>query len=238
MKYIYGKNDLKTLSRAQENCYLLTNGLGGFSSCTMAGSVSRNDHAFLMACVQAPNCRVNMVHRLEETLITDGKSMPLSSQQFADGSEENGLKALTSFSFEDYPQWFYQTGGVEIVKSIGMKQGENTAAVVYEITNRSRKRCTLKVRPFLQFTPKGTDLEKDQEFALMDGFVRSADYELYFKGNGTFENFRSLIRNITMPMTTATAGAQQGARRRITAGRWKRRRERASGWNSSIQPRR
>lgn len=187
MKYIYGKNDLKTLSRAQENCYLLTNGLGGFSSCTMAGSVSRNDHAFLMACVQAPNCRVNMVHRLEETLATEGEALPLSSQQFADGSEENGLKALTSFSFEDYPRWFYQIGGVEIVKSVGMKQGENTAAVVYEITNRSRKRCTLKVRPFLQFTPKGTDLEKDQEFALMDGFVRSADYELYFKGNGTFE---------------------------------------------------
>lgn len=31
MKWIYGKQDFKTLSRGQENCYLLTNGLGGFS---------------------------------------------------------------------------------------------------------------------------------------------------------------------------------------------------------------
>ncbi len=188
MKFIYGKNDLKTLSRAQENCYLLTNGMGGFSSCTMAGSVSRNDHAFLMACVQAPNVRINMVHRLKEMLKIGEETIALSSQQFADGSEENGLKALTSFTFEDYPQWMWQTGGVEIKKRIGMKRGENTAAVLYEITNRSRRDCTLKVVPFLQFTPKGTNLKKDQEFMLADGFVRSAGYKLYFKGNGKFES--------------------------------------------------
>ena len=125
MKFIYGKNDLKTLARAQENCYLLTNGMGGFSSCTMAGSVSRNDHAFLMACVQAPNFRINMIHRLQESLEVEGEVIALSSQQFSDGSEENGLKALTSFSFEDYPQWFWQTGGVEIQKRIGMKHGSS-----------------------------------------------------------------------------------------------------------------
>lgn len=49
MKWIYGKQELKNLERGQENCYLLTNGLGGFSSMTMTGSVARNDHALLMA---------------------------------------------------------------------------------------------------------------------------------------------------------------------------------------------
>lgn len=189
MKFIYGKNDLKTLARAQENCYLLTNGMGGFSSCTMAGSVSRNDHAFLMACVQAPNFRINMIHRLQESLEVEGEVIALSSQQFSDGSEENGLKALTSFSFEDYPQWFWQTGGVEIQKRIGMKQGENTAAVIYEITNRSRRDCMLRVVPYLQFTPKGTNLEKEQEFTITNDCVCSAGYQLYFKGNGTFKSF-------------------------------------------------
>ena len=70
MKWIYGKQDFKTLERGQENCYLMTNGLGGFSSMTMTGSVTRNDHAFLMACTQAPNHRYNMVHRLKERLFT------------------------------------------------------------------------------------------------------------------------------------------------------------------------
>ena len=57
------------ISRGLENCYLMTNGLGGFSSLTMTGAAARNDHAFLMACVQAPNHRYNLVHRLKEELI-------------------------------------------------------------------------------------------------------------------------------------------------------------------------
>ena len=51
MRWIYGKQDFNTIARGQENCYLLTNGLGGFSSMTMTGSAARNDHAVLMACV-------------------------------------------------------------------------------------------------------------------------------------------------------------------------------------------
>ena len=39
MKWIYGRQDWKTLERGLENCYLLTNGLGGFSSLTMIGAV-------------------------------------------------------------------------------------------------------------------------------------------------------------------------------------------------------
>ena len=36
MKFIYSKQDFGTASRAQENCYLLSNGLGGFSDLTAA----------------------------------------------------------------------------------------------------------------------------------------------------------------------------------------------------------
>ncbi|MBS5523302.1 MAG: glycogen debranching enzyme N-terminal domain-containing protein, partial [Clostridiales bacterium] len=68
MKWIYGKQELKSLDRAQENCFLMTNGLGGFTSLTMAGSAARNDHAVLMACVKAPNHRYNIVHRLRERI--------------------------------------------------------------------------------------------------------------------------------------------------------------------------
>ena len=34
MRYLYGKQDMKTLSQAQEPCFLLTNGLGGYMSVT------------------------------------------------------------------------------------------------------------------------------------------------------------------------------------------------------------
>ena len=156
MKWIYGKQDFKTLERGQENCYLMTNGLGGFSSMTITGSVSRNDHAFLMACIQAPNHRYNMVHRLQERLKIGkqdaAEEYEISSQEFADGQKENGYEYLTSFTYEDTPVWRYQVRGVEIRKEAGMKQGANTAAVRYEIRNISRTVCRLSVTPFLQFT--------------------------------------------------------------------------------------
>ena len=36
MRFLYGKQDVRTLERAQETGFLLTNGLGGYAS-TMAG---------------------------------------------------------------------------------------------------------------------------------------------------------------------------------------------------------
>lgn len=123
MKFIYGKQDWKTRQRGQENCYLLTNGLGGFSSGTMIGSNTRNDHAFFMACVEPPNYRFNMIHRLEEELCRQEKVFHLSGQEYEDNSmSEEGYQYLSSFSFDDYPKWIYQADGVEVVKKIAMKQ--------------------------------------------------------------------------------------------------------------------
>ena len=84
MKFVYGRQDFKTFERGEENCYLMTNGLGGFSALTMIGSCSRNDHAVLMSCspAEAPNHRYNMIHRLEEILVIGDRELHLSSQDF------------------------------------------------------------------------------------------------------------------------------------------------------------
>ena len=41
MGYFCGKQDMRSLHRAQENSFLLTNGLGGYASVTAAYSVPR-----------------------------------------------------------------------------------------------------------------------------------------------------------------------------------------------------
>lgn len=192
MKWIYGKQELKNLERAQENCYLLTNGLGGFSSLTMTGSVSRNDHALLMACVQAPNHRYNMVHRLKESLCFGKEEIVLSSQEFADGQKEEGCPYLSSFVFDDMPIWRFPVQGVEIRKEIAMKQGENTVAVRYSIRNRSRKPAELKIVPFYQFTAKGSEPEPEQKFQYTKNAVISNGMTLCFQTNGTLDNIEEI----------------------------------------------
>lgn len=192
MKWIYGKQELKNLERGQENCYLLTNGLGGVSSLTMTGSVSRNDHALLMACVQAPNHRYNMVHRLKESLCFGKEEIVLSSQEFADGQKEEGCPYLSSFVFDDMPIWRFLVHGVEIRREIAMKQGENTVAVRYSIRNRSGKTAELKVMPFYQFTPKGSEPEPEQKFQYTKNAVISNGMTLYFQTNGTLDNIEEI----------------------------------------------
>lgn len=185
MRWIYGKQDFNTIARGQENCYLLTNGLGGFSSMTMTGSAARNDHAVLMACVQAPNHRYNVVHRLAESLRIGEKLFPLSTQELADGSREEGYRYLSAFVYEGSPLWKFQIAGVEVRKEIGMKHGENTVAIRYRIQNRKKCPVTLEVTPFFQFTKKGEDLSPEQKMARRENVIASNGLELKFTTNGT-----------------------------------------------------
>ena len=227
MKWTYGKQDWKLTAcgksqapseegcaRGLENCYLMTNGLGGFSSLTMTGAAARNDHAFLMACAQAPNHRYNLVHRLKEELILAEKDSGvepgagaesdagagretrriLSTQEFAGREPETGCRYLSFFSWEDSPVWRFLTDGVEIVKEAGLEHGSNRAALRYEITNRSRKMATLRVTPFYQFVLKGKDMEADQRIASApSGRIRAVGAapgcpELYLRTNGERES--------------------------------------------------
>lgn len=195
MKFVYGKQDWKTKERGQENAYLLTNGLGGFSSCTVIGSNTRNDHALLMAAVKAPNFRCNMIHRLEEVLVKteeagEKRRVHLSSQDYEDESRnEEGFKHLDAVTFEDFPKWRFHVDGTEVVKEIAMKQGENLAAVRYRIKNRSKKEVKLEVTPHLQFTAKGQLLKKEQKFALEGNEIHSEGLTVYFDTNGETVSF-------------------------------------------------
>ena len=193
IRWIYGRQDWKTLERGQENCYLMTNGLGGFSSLTMTGSAARNDHSFLMACTKAPNNRYNIIHRLSEKLEMkngqDIRKYTLSSQEFADGTREEGYRYLTEFAYEDTPVWRYLVNGVEIEKETAVRQKENTIAVCYRVKNRSRSDVCLRVTPFYQFCPKGEQPEsgiglKYQPAAGRPGCIESAGLRLYFLTDG------------------------------------------------------
>ena len=113
MRFVYGKQEMRSLSRSQESCFLLTNGLGGYASLTAAYSANRCDQGVLIAAQKAPGERVTLVHRLRETLTVDGKPYWLSTQQFADGTQpEDGFRNLSFFAFENIPHWRYHIGGV------------------------------------------------------------------------------------------------------------------------------
>ena len=186
MRFVYGKCDWKTFERGEENCYLMTNGLGGFSSLSLIGSCSRNDQAVFMACTHSPNYRVNMIHRLGEVLEVGDKKVFLSSQDFQlHEKRENGYVYQSGFTFEDYPQWTYLVDGVEVVRTIVLEQGKNTLGVSDRINNRSERAVKFTVTPYLQFVAKGVRLPVDQEFEVDDKKISSNGHTMYYQTNGT-----------------------------------------------------
>lgn len=185
MRFRYGKQDWKTLERGEESCYLMTNGLGGFSSLTLTGSCSRIDHAVLMACMRSPNNRYNMIHRLEEILCIEEERIHISSQNYKEEeNQEEGYRYQTDFVYEDVPQWTYLAKGVAITRTIVLGQGENTIGISYQITNRSGKKVSLEVLPHLMFAAKGTLPSRDQSYVMDGNMISSNGQKLYIWTDG------------------------------------------------------
>ena len=155
MRFVFGKQEMRTLARSQENCFLLTNGLGGYASLTAAYSTNRCDQGLLISAVRAPNERVTLVHRMSERLTVEGQEHFLSTQEFTDGTApEEGYRNLSFFSYDNIPHWRYCIGGVQVTRTMAMTYGQNTTAVIYRVENQSAQSCTLTAEPFVKFASK------------------------------------------------------------------------------------
>lgn len=188
MKFVYGRNDWKTWERGQENCYLLTNGLGGFSSLTMLGSMVRNDHALFMGCTKAPNNRYHIISRMEETIAIGADSYTISSQGYVNNSNnQKGYLHLNTFLMDNFPKWIYQVGGVEVKKELAMKQGKNTLVLRYQLRNLSKETVALTITPQMQFVRKGEFLMPTQDFRFTDSYIESNGIKLSYVTNGKVE---------------------------------------------------
>lgn len=186
MEFIFGKGDFIDEKRGQENCYLLTNGLGGYSSLTLAGSCTRNDHALLMASIQAPTGRVNLISKVEESLYIEENSYPLYAQDYVNLTKNvRGCHYLTQVIVDGLPTWTYQIKGVEVEKILVMKQGSNTLGIRYKITNEMKNQVSFSITPQMQFVPKGEMPEDRQIFVADEKQITSNGWTLFYETNGS-----------------------------------------------------
>ena len=138
--------------QASKREWLETNGIGGFASGTISGSNTRRYHALLTAATRPPLGRVTMLSKFEETLIVDGKSFELSSNQYPNNVYPTGFQYLKSFRLAPFPVWIYEVEGVEIEKKVFMVDGANTTVVSFESKVQSPKsKVELVLKPLLSF---------------------------------------------------------------------------------------
>ena len=189
MQFLYGRQDTSSLDRAQETLFLLTNGLGGYSSLTAAFSAPRADQGLLVAALKAPNQRMTMVHRITEKLFISDKEYCLSSQAFANGRpEEDGYRNLDAFRCGPIPRWDYRAGGLRITRQLVMAWEKNTVALRYTLENRETEPCALTATPFFKFAPKETALDRlDRSFHFRGGKVICDGESLCIHSTGTLK---------------------------------------------------
>ena len=133
------------------NEWLATNGNGAYACGSVAGAVTRRYHAFLCAALDGPQDRRALVTKLEETLICQGQSFPLSANFWVGSISPRGDQYLSDFALDPLPRWTYRvpTAGGEIVleKIIWMVPDQNTSVALYQILDGPN--CELQIRPFL-----------------------------------------------------------------------------------------
>jgi predicted glycogen debranching enzyme len=148
----FGREICGDLAAAERREWLVTNGIGGFASGTVAGSLTRRYHGLLIAALQPPLGRTLLASKLEEKAAYDGREYRLACNRWAGGAvDPEGYRLIESFRLEGtMPVWTYAFGDALLEKRIWMQHGANTTYVRYTLL-RGRRPVELELRALVNY---------------------------------------------------------------------------------------
>jgi len=161
--------------------WLVTNGLGGYASGTLAGVPTRRYHSLLTANLTSPLGRHVMLDKVTELIrIPGGKKFRLGGKEWVkQGLEPHGARYLIEFRLESgIPIWRYQLGEIILEKWILMPHRQNTVHIGYRLVEGEGP-IRIKLRLGVHFRPHDAPLdtrlpEKGYVFTASEGL-----YELH-----------------------------------------------------------
>lgn len=129
--------------------WIVSNGIGGFSSSTVIGANTRKYHGLLIAPLTPPARRFLMLSKLDESIEIRNKKYNLYTN-IGKSYISHGYEYQEEFQKEEVPIFQYKVGKVEITKIISMEYGHNTVGVYYKIKNEGTK-AKLTLAPVINF---------------------------------------------------------------------------------------
>jgi predicted glycogen debranching enzyme len=135
----FGREVCGDLEIAESREWLVTNGLGGYASGTVAGTATRRYHGLLMASLQPPVQRTMLVNGIDESVRYFENRFSLGTNRWMSGSiSPRGYLQVESFHLEGTkPVWRFALADALLEKRVWMKQGENTTYVQYSLVRGS-----------------------------------------------------------------------------------------------------
>jgi predicted glycogen debranching enzyme len=150
----YRKSEMQSREALLDKEWLVTNGLGGYASGSLAGVITRGFHGYLVAALPTPLGRTMMLNDLIERVdLPDGSSIQLSGEERVNAPlKTHGAEYLEEFRLEyGEPVWVFRFGDVLLEKRVLMVHRQNTVHVNYRLKNCSG--ITLTLRPSINFRP-------------------------------------------------------------------------------------
>ncbi|HZU28794.1 MAG TPA: amylo-alpha-1,6-glucosidase [Bryobacteraceae bacterium] len=135
--------------------WLVTNGLGGYASGTVAGIITRRFHGYLVAALPNPLGRVMMLNEVvEQFALPNGQCIQLAGEERAGSPlKMHGADYLTEFRLDSgLPVWHYRVDGFLIEKRLMLPHRQNTVYVCYRILD-GEGTVKLSLRPSVNIRP-------------------------------------------------------------------------------------
>ncbi|MBN3895892.1 MAG: glycogen debranching enzyme N-terminal domain-containing protein [Nostoc sp. NOS(2021)] len=143
----FGREICGNLDTAESREWLVTNGIGGYASGTVANLLTRRYHGLLVAALKPPLGRTLLLAKLDETILYDTRSYSLYTNRWADGIvSPHGYQHIERFSLENtIPLWCFAVADALLEKRVWMQQGANTTYVQYTLRRATQPlKLTLK----------------------------------------------------------------------------------------------
>ncbi len=183
--------------RLTETEWLVTNGLGGYASGTVRGTLTRVFHGYLIAALPSPLGRTIMLNDiLELVVLKSGRIVPLNGLDTEGGEYSDNAQYLTSFRLDcGLPVWTYEIEGAVIEKRVCLPHRQNTSYINYSLV--SGPPVKLQLRPAVNMREHEAPVNSKIEPYTFT--VRNNNYEL--KSSGDIPPLRIKLLGPSSPVT-------------------------------------
>ena len=130
-----GRGDCGRFESAIRKEWLVTNGLGGFASGTVAGLNTRRYHGLLVAALRPPQQRTLTVAKIDTRACYDETRYPLFTNEFGAGTiDPHGYRCIESFHLDHLiPVWTWALADARLEQRIWMDHGHNTVRLSFTL---------------------------------------------------------------------------------------------------------
>jgi predicted glycogen debranching enzyme len=210
----FGREICGNLNIAESREWLVTNGIGGYASGTVAGLLTRRYHGLLVAALKPPLGRTLLLAKLDETAVYNDLTYSLDANRWADGTVAPcGYEHIERFSLEGaIPLWRFAVADALLEKRVWMQQGANTTYIQYTLHRATQPlQLTLKAmvnyRDYHSDTHNGWQMEIEAVergigvtaypsavpfYLLSDGATASEAHNWYYNFDLAMERYRGL----------------------------------------------